>query len=314
MIFTVTLNATVDRVLSVPGFAPLGVRRAELVALLAAGKGFNVSRILAELGVPSAAAGLVGESERQFYAESFRALGVPVILAGFAAPTRSNVTILDPEAGTETHLRERGSEAPDEAVARLEQALLARLAPGDWLAFCGSLPPGVSPERLAGLLGAARSRGARLLVDTSGAALAAAWALRPEVLSVNAAELGELAGQAVGGARQAVAAARALLGAPGPRAEATGPLLLIKLGADGAAAVTTSGAWVAQPAAVEARNTVGAGDAFNAGYLARGTVGIPGRLAFAAACGAAQVQSGALGRLRRAQAEQLARQIRAEPL
>jgi len=314
MIFTLTLNPAVDRVLAVPGFAPGGVQRAELVALLAAGKGFNVSRILAELGAASVAAGLVGRSEEGLYAGSFRALGVETVLAAFAAPTRGNVTILDPQAGTETHLRERGPEAPGEAVARLEQALLARLAPGDWLVFCGSLPPGIPPERPSGLLGAARSRGAQLFADTSGAALPAVWALRPEVLSVNAAELGELAGSPVEGAGQAVEAARRLLGVPGPQPSGREPLLLIKLGAQGAVAVTASGAWQARPAAVAARNTVGAGDAFNAGYLAREAAGLPAALAFAVACGAAQVASGALGRLRRAEAERLAGRVRAEPL
>ena len=307
MIFTVTLNATVDRVLSVPGFAPLGVRRAELVALLAAGKGFNVSRILAELGVPSAAAGLVGESERQFYAESFRALGVPVILAGFAAPTRSNVTILDPESGTETHLRERGPEVSEQVLGRLEVELLPRLAEGDVLALCGSLPPGLAPERAARLLAGARSRGARLFADTSGPALKAVAELGPEVLSVNAEELGELAGGAIRDARQAAEAARGLLGGPGSA-------VLVKLGAEGAVAVTRAGAWQARAPAVRAGNTVGAGDAFNAGYLARATAGLTGALGFAVACGSAQAASGALGRLRRAEAERLAAGVEAVAL
>jgi 1-phosphofructokinase len=298
MIYTVTLNAAVDRVLRVPGFAPGGVRRAELVELLAAGKGFNVSRILAELGAPSAAAGLVGESELRFYEGSFRALGVPVILAGFAAPTRSNVTVLDPQSGTETHLRERGPEVPEQALGRLEVELLPRLAAGDVLAFCGSLPPGLAPERAARLLEGARSRGARLFADASGPALKAVRELGPEVLSVNAEELGELSGGAVGGPGPAAEAARELLGAPQA-------VVLVKLGAGGAVAASRAGAWHARAPEVCAGNTVGAGDAFNAGYLAREAAGLAKALGFAVACGSAQVASGALGRLRRAEAERL---------
>jgi fructose-1-phosphate kinase PfkB-like protein len=192
MIFTLTMNATVDRVLSSPGFAAGGVRRTELSALLAAGKGFNVSRILAELGTKSVAAGLVGTADREFYAASFRELGVETILAAFPAPTRSNVTILDPESGQETHLRERGPEVPAAVVDELERTLLPRLASGDTLVVCGSLPPAFPPERMKQLLAAARSRGARLFVDASGPALSAAWELRPDVLAINEEELGEL--------------------------------------------------------------------------------------------------------------------------
>lgn len=306
MIHTLTLNATVDRVLRAPGFAAGGVRRAELAALVAAGKGFNVSRVLAELGAPSVAAGLVGRTEREFYAGSFLALGVETVLADFPAPTRSNVTVLDPDSGAETHLRERGPEAPEAALAEIEELLLPRLAGGDALVFCGSLPRGLAPERPLRLLAEARARGARLFMDTSGPALAAARELRPDVLSLNEEELAELGvaapGRGTGGLAEAVRAALRL------------PLVLVKLGAAGAVAVSPAEAWRAAPPAVEARNTVGAGDAFNAGYLARESAGLPEALRLAVACGAAQAACGRLGALRRADAERLAGQVTLERL
>ena len=55
MIVTVTLNTTVDRVLAVPGFR-VGVHaQAELRQLQPSGKGVNVARGLARLGVPAGA-------------------------------------------------------------------------------------------------------------------------------------------------------------------------------------------------------------------------------------------------------------------
>jgi 1-phosphofructokinase len=318
MIFTLTLNATVDRVLSAPGFAarPAGLHRAELVALIPAGKGFNVSRILSELATRSVAAGLVGRSERGLYADAFAGLGVETILASIDAPTRSNVTVLDPESGREAHLRERGPEVPAEAADELERSLLPGLQPGDTLVFCGSLPPDFPPERLGGFLAAARKRGARLFVDSSGPALAAAWELRPEVLSINEEELAELLVQGSrckvqgtgAGLQELVDGSRQLLSS-GNRQPATGNSLLIKLGSRGALAVTASAAWHAAPPPVTVRNTVGAGDAFNAGFLAREARGIGKALAFAVACGSAQVESGMLGRLRRGEAERLAARV-----
>jgi 1-phosphofructokinase len=337
VILTLTLNATVDRVLSVPGFRPGGVLRAELKEFIPAGKGFNVSRVLAELGARSVAAGIVGAAEVDFYAETFRELGVEPRLYDLAQPTRSNVTIVDPESDRETHLREVGPKVPGGTIDLLESELFPRrsgrnrtAAPSAGvLAFCGSLPRGITPKRLAGILGSARRFGYRLFVDTSGPALQGAWDLRPEILSINAEELGELSGEVVADPAQALAAARSLLVAPAPRSPCSAkpsfatqgeaepipdPLFLVKLGARGALAVTRSAAWRAHPPRISARNTVGAGDAFNAGYLARESAGVPEALGFAAACGAAQAASPAVGRLRRADVERLAGKVRVEPV
>jgi 1-phosphofructokinase len=168
----------------------------------------------------------------------------------------------------------------------------------------------MKPKRLAEILASARRFGHRLFVDSSGPALQAAWKLRPEILSVNAEELGELGGRNTAGPAEALAAARRLLAAAGEWS----PAILVKLGAAGALAVTHSAAWRAHPPRVTARNTVGAGDAFNAGYLARESSGVAEALGFAAACGAAQAASPAVGRLRHADVARLAARVRVEPI
>ena len=75
----------------------------------------------------------------------------------------------------------------------------------------------------------------------------------------------------------------------------------LKSGAKGGRLITREGAWSAS-AAVPARlvrNTVGAGDAFLAGYLAAREAGAPDaeRLRAAVSAGAAAVVSGVVGRL-----------------
>ena len=60
LIVTVTLNAAIDRTLTVPNFQ-LGQRhRASEGLTLAGGKGINVARALKRLGVPVVATGLAG--------------------------------------------------------------------------------------------------------------------------------------------------------------------------------------------------------------------------------------------------------------
>src|SRR5438552_19025644 len=60
MIVTVTLNAAIDRTLTVPNFQRGQRHRASAGVALAGGKGINVARILKALGVPVVATGLAG--------------------------------------------------------------------------------------------------------------------------------------------------------------------------------------------------------------------------------------------------------------
>ncbi|MFF2846236.1 carbohydrate kinase family protein [Streptomyces sp. NPDC058001] len=69
---------------------------------------------------------------------------------------------------------------------------------------------------------------------------------------------------------------------------ASGPLVVVKTGADGALSHDGRSLLRAAPVPVEPRDTVGAGDSFDAGFVAATLAGLaPGdALAFAAACGA----------------------------
>ena len=60
MIVTVTLNAALDRTLTVPNFQRGQRHRASQGLMLAGGKGINIARALKLLGVPVVATGLVG--------------------------------------------------------------------------------------------------------------------------------------------------------------------------------------------------------------------------------------------------------------
>lgn len=263
MIVTVTLNPAVDKALEVPGFGVGAHARAKVKAVLPAGKGINVARGLVRLGGQAAACGFVGRDEERIFVESLRAEGVETRFCVVAGRTRTNTTILDPESHTTTHLREAGFEVGEGDL----EALCAAL--GEWLietaeptvVFAGSLPAGVAPAGFAALIETCRERGSRVVVDTNGPALRAAFetgavdSLKPNLL-----ELGECLGRTVS-RTQASAAAEELLGRVNT--------VLLTLGAEGAI-LARRGATVGRQchlAESEVRNTVGCGDAFLAGWL-----------------------------------------------
>ncbi|MBL7224157.1 MAG: 1-phosphofructokinase, partial [Candidatus Brocadiae bacterium] len=108
LIVTVTLNTSVDRTVAVPGFAIGTHLKGTLVSCQPAGKGVNVSRGLAGLGVPSVVAGFVGQREATWFHDSFADLPATVALTPVDSSTRTCTTLLDPTSGTDTHVREAG--------------------------------------------------------------------------------------------------------------------------------------------------------------------------------------------------------------
>jgi 1-phosphofructokinase family hexose kinase len=275
----------VDRVLEVPDFR-IGVHaKAQVKQLQPSGKGVNVARGLARLGVDALAAGFVGRDQAQTYVDSLAEDGVESVLCTVAGRTRMNTTILDPVGHTTTHLREPGFEVGPDDLARLRGVLGERLSghEGAVVAFSGSVPPGMTPADFADLLLACHEAGARLVVDANGPPLDAAIATGiVDTLKPNLIELGECLGRDVS-PEDAPTAAAELLGRV--------HTVLLTLGADGAWLVR-EGLAVGSRCRLrddEVCNVVGCGDAFLVGWLRAEGAGAPPEesLRWAVAAGAA---------------------------
>jgi len=294
LIVTVTLNTSVDRTVAVPGFAIGTHLKGTLASCQPAGKGVNVSRGLAGLGVPSVVAGFVGQREATWFRDSFADLPATVALTPVDSSTRTCTTLLDPTSGTDTHVREAGPTVGPHHVAALTAQLAEWASPDTRFVFCGSLPPGVTRGDLADLMGACTARGAQVVADLNGAQLGTAVAARPLLIKPNVDELAELLGTDLAGASEdkLVAAARTLC-------DRVGTVVLTR-GRDGALAVTPSAAWAARVDVADVRNTVGCGDAALAGILWGLWLGEPIErcLARAVACGGASAQAEAAGQIR----------------
>ena len=261
-IITVGLNPAIDRVIEAPNFVLGAHQRVRVLRRAPAGKSVNVARVLAALGVPNVHTGFVGADSRV----EFKAVFNPSLVRDemFAVPgrTRENITIVDPAAHQETHLRDAGLEVDRRDLARLKSKLGLMARDGQIVAFSGSLPPGVGAEAFVELIDVCRHAGARVAVDTSGEALSAAVQRKLWLVKPNAAELATLAGRELPDRDAQIAAARELTG----RVE----LVLLTAGAEGAMLFSPRGAWRAcapiEPERVV--NTVGCGDALLGAFIA----------------------------------------------
>ena len=108
MIVTVTLNAALDRTLTVPNFQRGQRHRASEVLTLAGGKGINIARALKRLDVPVVATGLAGGRTGTRIVEELTAEAILNDFVRIGEESRGSPAGVDPLAGSDTAINEWG--------------------------------------------------------------------------------------------------------------------------------------------------------------------------------------------------------------
>ena len=271
MIYTITLNPSIDRTLCYPKVALGHVNRATSVRTDLSGKGVNVSVALAGIGVESVLMGFRAGVSGDVLIEGLRARGFACDFVPLeSGETRSNITVLDEATGVTTKLNEPGPHVCARDLEALADRLEQRLAPGDICVLSGSLPPGAPLDSYARLIRIAHQKGALAALDTSGAALRAGCEAAPDWLKPNDVEAASLIDKPV----EALSAPRDLADAIEAMLSLGPQRILLTLGprgalyADGQASSPSSvELWWARPPEIDEVSNVGAGDASLAGAL-----------------------------------------------
>ncbi len=261
MIVTVTLNPSLDRTLGVERLVPGSIVRSSAPLIEPGGKGVNVTRALTAHGIPSTAVLPIGGGEGAELARLLEADRVSARLVPVSGRTRSNITVVEPD-GTVTKLNEPGVPLGKADLIALKSALRSAISRGDWAVFSGSVPPGLTERDWLDLLRTATDAGAAVAVDTSGDALKAAIGAAPLLVKPNRDELADLVGRPLTCIADVLHAAREIV-------RRGVSWVLATLGADGAVLVGREIELVGESKIDRARSTVGAGDSFLAGFLAR---------------------------------------------
>jgi len=257
MIYTLTLNPSVDYVAELDAFEQGAVNRCRASRFYAAGKGVNVSRGLSKAGVPNKAVCLLGSG---FVADMFAGL-LDVnaeLIKSEQSDARLNVKLNVSGDASEVNGVFTVTERDLEAVERRLREL--PLQNGDILALCGSLPNGAPDSYYADLTRIFTEKGVRVFADTSGKAFAAMPESGAFLLKPNSRELGELFGVEIDSTEEAARYAAKL-----------GVNVAVSLAELGAVGVYGGEVFVSEAEKVNAVYTVGAGDAFLAGFIAEFT-------------------------------------------
>ena len=108
MIYTVTLNPSLDYAVMVEEFALYKTNRTATEQMTPGGKGINVSKTVHALGGETLAMGIVGGATGGYIKTALDRAGVPNDFVIAEHPTRTNLKILDPVLGTTTDINEAG--------------------------------------------------------------------------------------------------------------------------------------------------------------------------------------------------------------
>jgi 1-phosphofructokinase family hexose kinase len=195
VIVTVTLNAAVDRTLTVPNFQ-LGHRhRASASLTSAGGKGINVARGLKRLESPVIASGLAGGRTGDRIIEELAAEAILNDFVRIEDESRTSTAVVDPTAGTLTEIYEWGPAVKPEELEMLLDKLryLSRVA--SYVVFSGSLPRGVGSDFYAEAIRDLNRRGVQCVLDTEGEPLRYGVDAEPFIVSPNQREAEGLVGQ-----------------------------------------------------------------------------------------------------------------------
>ena len=259
MIYTITLNPSLDYVVDVKGFRMGTVNRSDGEAILPGGKGINVSLMLKALGCESVAtgflAGFTGAEIRRLLSEQGISEHFLFLKNGFS---RINVKLRCEE---ETEINGSGPVVSEEEKEALLGWLAQNIGDGDTLVLSGSVPRSLPSDIYGEIIRQVSSRNVHVVADVAGDLMKEILPYRPLLIKPNHHELGEMFGCRIESRDEAVFYARKLQTQGAQN-------VMVSLAADGAVLVTEKAVFYAEAPKGRLVNSVGAGDSSVAGFLA----------------------------------------------
>ena len=258
MIYTVTLNPSIDYVIKMDHLNTGHVNRVNSENVYPGGKGINVSRILKTLGKDNVATGFISGFTGDFIEKSLHDLKVSSdfikLENGF---TRINVKVKSDE---ETEINGQGPHISEEKLQELFDKL-ARLNKGDILVLAGSIPSTLDESLYEKIMVKVKEIGIKVVVDATKNLLLNVLKFNPFLIKPNNHELEEIFDVKLHNMDDIATYAKKLqdMGARN---------VLVSMGKDGALLLTEDeDIYVSSAPKGNVINSVGAGDSMVAGFI-----------------------------------------------
>ncbi|WP_163100845.1 1-phosphofructokinase [Peribacillus alkalitolerans] len=255
MIYTVTLNPSIDYIVEVEDFKINTVNRMEREAKYPGGKGINVSRVLNRIGVPTKALGFLGGFTGSFIKEALISEGIDTDFVTVEGDTRINIKL---KALQETEINGNGPIISPNSLDTLQQKL-DEMREGDYLVLAGSVPSTLPEQLYAFWTGVYGKKGIKVVVDARGKVLEEALKHRPFMVKPNHHELAELFNVSISSLQDIVFYGRKVV-------EMGAQNVIVSMAGEGALLITKNKVYKATVPNGEVVNSVGAGDSLVAGF------------------------------------------------
>lgn len=255
MIYTVTLNPSIDFIVRLEQVELGAVNRMTSDDKFAGGKGINVSRILQRLGIENTATGFLGGFTGAFISQQMEAEGIRTAFVPVSQDTRINVKI---KADDETELNGAGPEITEEQLLALENRL-SQLSAEDTVVFAGSAPSSLGNDVYKRLIPLVKARQAHVVCDFEGQTLLDSLVYEPLLVKPNNHELEAIFGVTLDGLADVERYAKAII-------DKGAQHVIVSMAGDGALLVTKNKTYFAKPIKGQVKNSVGAGDSMVAGF------------------------------------------------
>lgn len=259
MIYTVTLNPSLDYIITVNGFELGKTNRTVTEQMVAGGKGINVSTVLKNLEIPSIVMGFTAGFVGEHIEEKTKKEGLSCEFVKLPQGcSRINVKMKDFDG---TEINGQGPVANEAAIGQLFGKLNA-LQTGDILVLAGSSLQGMPDNIYEMILEKLQEKGVLCVVDAGGQVLRSVLSKRPFLIKPNKHELEEFFDAKIDDRQSVIYYA-------GKLREMGAGNVMVSLGGDGAIFVAENGeVYSAKVPEGELVNAVGAGDSMVAGFLA----------------------------------------------
>ncbi len=310
MILTVTLNAALDRTMTVPNFQ-IGFRhRATDTIILPGGKGINVARSVKTLGRPVIATGFVGGRKGDQILSDLSSEGILSDFVRLESESRTYTAVIDSATNVVTEINEHGLEVRPEDFELLLEKLdyLGRAA--DIVVLAGSIPRGLDDDCYARMIRHLRRHDVTIFLYTYVDPLRLGIKARPDFAFPKLVDAERVIGHEFHDRRDEVRAALSM--------QEMGSGSVVITSRYGCVAVLKDGdrnrAFIGTIPEVDVISPMGWGDSLVAGYCVRLREGDPPEecLRFGLGCGAANLIRYGAGVFAAADAVELAKRVEIE--
>ncbi|MFB5194411.1 1-phosphofructokinase [Neobacillus sp. KR4-4] len=257
MIYTLTLNPSVDYIVKLESFQLGELNRTVEEAKFPGGKGINVSTVLKHFGTSSIALGFIGGFTGAYIEQYLQKELIETDFVQVDEDTRINVKL---KTGQESEINANGPKITAENFSLLKQKI-KKLSADDLLVLAGSIPSSLPKTTYEELVKICSESSAQFVVDAEGDLLKKVLPYRPLLIKPNHHELGELFDATITNAEEVIPFGKRLV-------EMGAKNVIISLAGEGAVLINSETTLLAEVPKGEVKNSVGAGDSMVAGFLA----------------------------------------------